>query len=516
MVTGLPANTPHDASLYLVGTFNNWQPADGSHQFRRQADGTYQVTVRSGLPELEYKVCRGDWSSVEGNEHGEVRMNRHTTRAEARAGTVEVRIRSWEDLAGTFQFYSLYDLLLLFSCFQGVLLLIAIPSIQAANRAANRWLLGILGLSAGVTLLKVVSGYRDVANAYPTLLLVSDFIWFIYGPLFYFYLRRLLFDSRLPTRQWVYHFIPAGVQLLVYLPYFLLDGYDFQLKLVSHDMLLRGVLLGAGLAAFGSNVAYWLTCRRMIRAYTREYQANASAEQNLDYLSTVLGIQAVCLGLWAFLFVLVLASGLVPFDVYSLANRNVDLIWLAFSTIAYFLGYMAIHQPEIFKVAGPRVAPAHTLNAAVEPAAVILPKPVPLVRPGSPTAALTPRPAPDPNPELVVLQGSVRHYMQQHRPYISPTLTLHELAVGLHLAPHVLSRAINDGFGQSFFDFINTYRVEAFKRRMEAPGARRFTMLSLAFEVGFNSKTAFNRAFKKQTGQTPREHFSSMGEAQEP
>ena len=103
---------------------------------------------------------------------------------------------------GTFQFYSLYDLLLLFSCFQGVLLLVAIPSIQEANRAANKWLLALLGLSAAFTLLKVVGGYREVANAYPTLLLVPDFIWFLYGPLFYFYLRRLLFAAPLPPRQW--------------------------------------------------------------------------------------------------------------------------------------------------------------------------------------------------------------------------------------------------------------------------------------------------------------------------
>ncbi|GAA4355266.1 hypothetical protein GCM10023185_17940 [Hymenobacter saemangeumensis] len=514
VITSLPANTPHDAALYLVGSFNRWQPADARFRFRRQADGSWEVAVPSSQTRLEYKVTRGSWASTEGSGSGEVRENRVATAAEARSGPIEIRIRSWEDLSGTFQFYSLYDLLLLFSCFQGLLLLVAIPSIQHYNRAANRWLLLLLGISALLTLVKVVSGYREVANALPKLMLVPDFIWFLYGPLFYFYIRRLLFAEQIPGRRWALHFLPAGLQLLAYLPYFLLDGYDFQIKLVSHDPVLRGVLLGAGLAALLSNAAYWLASRRSIEAYTRQYQASVSFEQNLSYLKAVLGIQAVCLGLWAFLFGVVLASRFVAFDVYTIADRNVDIIWLAFSTIPYFLGYVAIHQPEIFKLrlepAAPALAtvpelepvPAKPEPGSMEPA----PSPVPYAVPQEPAPRAAARPAP--LPDLDAQVQAVAAYMAQHRPYTNPSLTIHELAAGLQLPPHVLSRVINEGFGKNFFDFVNSYRVEALKQRMDDPRARQFTLLSLAFEVGFNSKTAFNRAFKKQTDQTPREYFS--------
>jgi AraC-like DNA-binding protein len=80
------------------------------------------------------------------------------------------------------------------------------------------------------------------------------------------------------------------------------------------------------------------------------------------------------------------------------------------------------------------------------------------------------------------------------------------------MPPHVLSRVINDGFGKNFFDFINTYRIEEFKRRADDPHYKNFTLLGIAYEVGFNSKSAFNRSFKKITGQTPREHFNLMQE----
>ena len=162
---------------------------------------------------------------------------------------------------------------------------------------------------------------------------------------------------------------------------------------MSHDAVLRGVLLGAGVVAFGCNVGYWLACRRLIRNYTRAYQANVAAEQNLHYLGTVQRIQAVCLVLWAFLLGAVLVSRFVPFDIYTLADRNMDLIWLVFSTIPYFLGYVAIHQPEIFKVALPRAV------AAPAPQRV-----APEVAPGTPLRhpalrrCSAARPAPPPKP----------------------------------------------------------------------------------------------------------------------
>ncbi|TGE15965.1 helix-turn-helix domain-containing protein [Hymenobacter elongatus] len=519
VLTSLPANTPGDAALYLVGSFNNWQPADTQYRFRRQANGLFGLTLRTEQARLEYKVSRGSWAAIEGSGHGQVRANRVATRQQAQAGDVEVRVQSWEDLTGTFQFYSLYDLLLLFSCFQGVLLLIAIPSLQHANRAANRWLLWLLGLGAGCTLLTVVSSDRTVANAYPQLTLVPDFIWFVYGPLFYGYIRRLLFNEAPRPRQWL-QLLPAVLQLLVYLPYFLLDSYEFQLRLVSHEAGLRAVLLTTGFVALLTNAAYWLACRQVIRAYTRQYEASVSYAQNLRYLTTVLGIQAVCLLLWSFLFGIVLASRWATFDVYTLVARNQALIWLVFSTLPYFLGYVVLHQPEIFRLV-PAPADLGALPAGAAVAGVPVSAPMPVMAEVAGVAITEPLPAlpRPPRPpgapgslDLPAAQATVAGYMRQHKPYLNPSLTIHELAMGLQLPPHVLSKVINEGFGQNFFDFVNSYRVDEFKQVMAVPQARQYTLLALALEVGFNSKTAFNRAFKKQTDQTPREYFSGIRE----
>ncbi len=87
--------------------------------------------------------------------------------------------------------------------------------------------------------------------------------------------------------------------------------------------------------------------------------------------------------------------------------------------------------------------------------------------------------------------------------YKDPELTLAALAKHLGETPNSVSRIINTGFNQSFNEFINTYRIEEVKRRMAAGDTNRLTILALALDAGFSSKTTFNRVFKEQTGYTP-------------
>ncbi|MBL0268466.1 MAG: AraC family transcriptional regulator [Chitinophagaceae bacterium] len=72
----------------------------------------------------------------------------------------------------------------------------------------------------------------------------------------------------------------------------------------------------------------------------------------------------------------------------------------------------------------------------------------------------------------------------------------------------LLSMVINKGFSMNFNDWVNKYRLEEVKSLFEKGEHKKQTLLSIAFECGFNSKATFNRAFKKATGITPREWLS--------
>ena len=100
----------------------------------------------------------------------------------------------------------------------------------------------------------------------------------------------------------------------------------------------------------------------------------------------------------------------------------------------------------------------------------------------------------------------VTELMETDRLYQEPELTLQQLADKLQYPYYQVSQAINDGMNKNFYDLVNNYRIEEAKRLLLDPKSLNYTVLSVGFEAGFNSKTTFNTVFKKFTGLTPTEY----------
>ena len=511
IVSSIPQNTPYDAAIYISGNFNNWNSGDPNYRLKKQLDGTLRILVYSQLPKLEYKFTRGTWESVEGRSSGKALPNRVFVRdMNTKFKISDIEILSWEDLTGTFHYYSIYDILMLFAALQGILFIIAIPGIQDYNRIANRWLLILMAFVSSLILIRVMWTHREIAQEYPKIQLLPDFTLLIYAPLFYFYLQKLLFQSENAVIKRALHFIPATILFLVYLPYFLMDGKIFRLKIVNQDTDLQIIFGVIGTIGLVINVYYWWLSKKAIIIYKSRYKTRFSYEQNLHYLNTVLLIQAICLVLWLFTGFLYLFGNRIFPDNNDIKERSVDVIWLVFSTITYFLGYYAIHQPEVFKV--PQTEGLFDEQSPSDND-VISEKIINKLPP-----SVTTEEKGDSNREKLLDEQFLQQkekidgYLKKNRSYANPNLSLNELAVKLKMPPHVLSKIINEGFGVNFFDFINGYRIDEFKKLVFDPRFKNQTFLAIAFEVGFNSKTAFNRSFKKMTNQTPRDYFAGVGE----
>ena len=97
-------------------------------------------------------------------------------------------------------------------------------------------------------------------------------------------------------------------------------------------------------------------------------------------------------------------------------------------------------------------------------------------------------------------------FMLSEKPYMDTGLTLPQLASQINISSHYLSRIINEKFKLNFFEYINQFRIEEVKTRMKNPKFQNFSLLGIALDSGFNSKSAFNRIFKKFTGQTPSQY----------
>lgn len=96
-------------------------------------------------------------------------------------------------------------------------------------------------------------------------------------------------------------------------------------------------------------------------------------------------------------------------------------------------------------------------------------------------------------------------YMENNKPYLQPELNIGDLANHLKIHAHQLSKLINSNLNKSFFEFVNEYRVEEFKKLVANPKNKHISLLGLAMDAGFNSKSSFNRTFKTITGLTPSE-----------
>jgi len=98
-------------------------------------------------------------------------------------------------------------------------------------------------------------------------------------------------------------------------------------------------------------------------------------------------------------------------------------------------------------------------------------------------------------------------HISENKPYLDPDLSLRDLANQIDIHPNHLSWILNQSIGLNFNEFINQYRIEAFKILALAPENEKLTIEGLAFESGFNSKTVFNTYFKRATGLTPKQYM---------
>lgn len=104
----------------------------------------------------------------------------------------------------------------------------------------------------------------------------------------------------------------------------------------------------------------------------------------------------------------------------------------------------------------------------------------------------------------------LKKYMADEKPFLDPALTIQDISKAMNVPFRELSVLINHQLGQHFYDFVNTYRIENAMEILKDPSKSKVTILEILYEVGFNSKSSFNTAFKKHTGNTPSEYRKAL------
>jgi AraC-like DNA-binding protein len=381
-------------------------------------------------------------------------------------------------------------------------LLIVLPTLTVAQ-----WMLGF-------------SGWYDSHDGYSTTMFYVPWqLSLLLGPAYLFYFRSLTSQEfRLGPRAWR-HLAPGLLKVALFI---IAAAYDLG--------WWRG-LLGRPLPYhFGTKgpVGQWLDSLALpvatvvyvvlplyawwvladYRRYTRYLNDNFSDPERLRFagfrqllllqgLSLVLSLVFEVLDkvfnfgyieAWNYFFL----RGLL---IYALIAVGIQANYAAASSPLRF-------EPDAVPDAAPNPAEEALPLAEAEPAvlAVTVPAPSAVLPEVAPASALASLP-----PELLPWRERLLTVMAAERPWLEPELTLTELAQRLRTTPNVLSKVINAGCGQNFNDFVNTYRVHEAQRKLGDPRFAHYSLVGVALESGFNSKSTFNRVFKKLLGQAPSE-----------
>ncbi|NJO88294.1 MAG: hypothetical protein HC831_04480 [Chloroflexia bacterium] len=238
IVESLPSITPKEDTIFISGTFNNWQVNDFLYMLHPQLDGKYSITLPIDTGTIEFKFCRGSWLKVETGKTNEYIQNR--TLDCGKQKTYIARIENWQDLGGVEEFN--YIVLLLFAIgFYGISILIFALRIQYRSFVFKPFFL-VFNIVLIISLIGIV--FYNQAN----------FIWqsrigmfglvllFLWGPLFYFYVKSIVGLKKHAIS--VLHFFPSFLVVLLTILRFLnfrpLDFYAYE---INSELILGNLIV---------------------------------------------------------------------------------------------------------------------------------------------------------------------------------------------------------------------------------------------------------------------------------
>jgi len=297
---------------------------------------------------------------------------------------------------------------------------------------------------------------------------------FLFGPLLYLYTKSLTKKEFVVKRKEYLHLIPFVIYNIIMLfSYHLLDSSE-KLYLLQNALVLP---------KWASNIIYFslhlqiliyiFFAVRLLISYRNELKKIFSSIEKVN-LSWLIIILFGFIFMWIIdltHFILFKTVDL-PASIYNMMNffsLNINFVF------AFLIVYKGLKHPELF------------YELAYQTEKVKYEK-----------SNLT-------KEESLEYLNRLKDFMREDKPYLEPDITINDLALKVNIPSKTLSQVINENLNQNFFDFVNSYRIGEAKK-MLSDLDKKITVLEVLYSVGFNSKSAFNSAFRRHTGLTPTEY----------
>ena len=364
----------------------------------------------------------------------------------------------------------LAGLIIFGSVAQAVLLSVVLLTTRRGYSPANR-VLAVLLTTIGTQITISQLTRSEYVSSFPHLMRVHHPLDFALGALLYLYVRVSVERRPLQRRDLV-HFIPVAVCAAYLLPYYLQPG-AYKLADLNSAAFTTWYYVRAALAIVIGGCYVLAAVRLALK--------NREGDPQLQFLSfAFVGVLAVALGRYVLDFLL---PAYMP-----LTNWFLPVLGVA---ILYVMVYLGLRDPTMSGANASPTGPSNQITSAGN-------------GPKYERSSLT-----DDRAEVGLQR--LMTALEEEKIYLDADITLQSVAKRLAIPATHLSQIVNERLNQTFSDLINRYRVEEVKRRLIDPACQHYSLLAIAEEAGFRSKSSFNATFKKLSQMTPSEYRKALG-----
>ncbi len=338
--------------------------------------------------------------------------------------------------------------------------------------------------------------YSEKIFQYPNLIGIAIPLPLLHGVFLYLYVAAM--TNQLPQKKWTafLHFTPTVLAFLYLVPFFLkTDTYKievFRNNGAGYELFSLIMLMAVSV----SGVIYVVWCSFLLKKHRHniEDQFSDIEKINLQWL------QFMTIGMLVIWMLVIFIEG----GVFTFCGVVIYV---------FLMGYFGVRQVGVFTdnrtLSTVEIESRENMSEEIsqEKNFIEEKKARELPKEKYSKSGLTEEKAEELFHKLSLL-------MKEQEVYKQGELTIGELAQTLDIHSNYLSQVINEKQGCNFYEYVNNYRVEEFKRLSSLPQSKNMTLLALAFDCGFNSKSSFNRYFKKVTGVTPTAYINSLAETE--
>ncbi|WP_420574340.1 helix-turn-helix domain-containing protein [Kordia sp.] len=364
-------------------------------------------------------------------------------------------------------------IIVVISIFISLFLAVFLVTASSTNKLSNR-LFALFLIYTSID----VSGFLYESNAgeMSNLAMFRNLVIFLQLPTLYLYVLAASYKNFSLKWKHIIHILPFVLVNLVFVPRFYLANTAEKIVFLQGfknvpEVQFNHIFLHLQVLVY--IVLIFLALRKAKKLYLENYTGNSLlSHQWLFQLSVAITI----------FYVIALLKNILKFSTYDHISDQITIGLYVFNLIIicwYLL--KALNNPTLFRSVDPNLTLVETIVSEKKK---------------NSSQAVN-----DINfdVELQKLQA----YMQDEQAFLNASLTIQDVSDAIHIPVRELSVLINHRLGQHFFDFVNSYRIKKAQGLLTDTTDKKRTVLEILYEVGFNSKSSFNTAFKKHTGYTP-------------